>query len=524
MKQIPIIFGVTGHRDLREQDIEKLKDSVGGIFDEFKAKYPNTELVLISALAEGADMLVADVAISKGVKLFVLLPYEKEEYIKSFDNKENIEAFNTLYNKAYKILPIVASKKEHTSAECYEMLGHSLADKSNILLALWDGKDLGKAGGTSEVVKYQREGVNENRFDAMDGNAIFIIKTPRISNPIDSDFKVQREYLGEFIKDKDFYEIFSKIDEINKELKAQENVSKNILENIMQFSGNKARANQKKFKRASILILILSAIAFASLEYMHSFQKEHFIVGYGAGILLAFGVYAMFMRNGKVQEDFVYSRALAESIRVQNALNGGKIDMNVAKEYLKEEHHKYTWIKVILTNLYTIEKTPFIPRGDKSQKPKDWIEGQINYFKNQSIPQRQKRYHFFEKIEKIFYRLGLTLLIAMFIWYFFGEHIVKETKEFKHILHTLVFASGISLLIATFIGEKYLKIEGFEEELYHFKKMLNKFTKAKKELQNVKEYSPEYEKIVKDIAKKALDENSRWVVMHDSRKAKPSVE
>ena len=87
-----------------------------------------------------------------GVKLFVLLPYEKEEYIKSFDNKENIEAFNTLYNKAYKILPIVASKKEHTSTECYEMLGHSLADKSNILLALWDGKDLGKAGGTSELI------------------------------------------------------------------------------------------------------------------------------------------------------------------------------------------------------------------------------------------------------------------------------------------------------------------------------------------------------------------------------------
>jgi len=54
--------------------------------------------------------------------------------------------------------------------------------------------------------------------------------------------------------------------------------------------------------------------------------------------------------------------------------------------------------------------------------------------------------------------------------------------------------------------------------------MLNKFTKAKKELQNVKEYSIEYEKIVKDIAKKALDENSRWVVMHDNRKAKPSVE
>ena len=92
---ISIIFGITGHRDLREQDIPNLEKSVASIFKEFQTKYPHTELILISALAEGADMLVARVAKKLGVTLHVLLPYEKEDYLNSFiDRAKNEKEFN----------------------------------------------------------------------------------------------------------------------------------------------------------------------------------------------------------------------------------------------------------------------------------------------------------------------------------------------------------------------------------------------------------------------------------------------
>ena len=60
---IPLILGVTGHRDLRDEDLPELRGSVRAVFAEYQTRYPNTELVVISALAEGADMLVAQVVI-----------------------------------------------------------------------------------------------------------------------------------------------------------------------------------------------------------------------------------------------------------------------------------------------------------------------------------------------------------------------------------------------------------------------------------------------------------------------------
>jgi CheY-like chemotaxis protein len=205
LQAIPLIFGVTGHRDLREQDIPKLKKSVRSLLKEFKQNYPNTPIVVISALAEGADMLVARVAKELGIALHVLLPYQQEEYLNSFNDRElNEKEFLELkeYANRFEINSCI-----HTfgAENCYQQLGEKIANDSNILIALWDGIDNGKSGGTSAIVKYQRAGFKENRFDALDGNAIFIITTPRKSNPnVKTDFSVKKECLSEKLKDIEF--------------------------------------------------------------------------------------------------------------------------------------------------------------------------------------------------------------------------------------------------------------------------------------------------------------------------------
>src|SRR5260370_266892 len=51
----PLVIGVTGHRDLREEDREHLKNSVRKVFTELRKQYPSTPFVLLSPLAEGAD-------------------------------------------------------------------------------------------------------------------------------------------------------------------------------------------------------------------------------------------------------------------------------------------------------------------------------------------------------------------------------------------------------------------------------------------------------------------------------------
>ena len=57
--RVPLVIGVTGHRDLRSQDVPALEREVCAIITRMQRDYVGegneTPLVLISALAEGAD-------------------------------------------------------------------------------------------------------------------------------------------------------------------------------------------------------------------------------------------------------------------------------------------------------------------------------------------------------------------------------------------------------------------------------------------------------------------------------------
>ena len=543
---IPIIFGITGHRDLIEQDIPNLEKSVASIFKEYQTKYPHTELILISALAEGADILVARVAKELGVTLHVLLPYEKEDYLNSFiDRAKNEKEFNELIEYAKDNVKINASKKEHTETECYELLGMKIADTSNILIALWDKKIISSKGGTSAIVNYQREGFKENRFDAMAGNAIFIIKTPRKSNPINSDFKVEKEYLGHNFNKKDFEDMLINIDNLNKEINKKLQPNTNKLEAFMNFFDKRANSKQMRFKLYSKAILFLTFIAFISLELMDYYSKEVLALFYGGGLLLAFLIYFVFMKSGKLQNNFVYSRAFGEALRVQNAFNCANINENVSNYHLKDEHHKFTWIRVAVKNITYLDNKPL----KNEPTPKAWIDGQIEYFNKKGIPTREKKLEFWEYTEKLFYTIGFISLILMFIglalsYYNLLDNINPFMKNFLESIKLIkieidditkiphikanwqlfITISGIFLLAAAFIGEKYKKIEGFKDDLYNFKKMKSIFEDANKRLKEFKPNSKEYKEIIKDLGIKALQENSKWVVLHDKMRAKPSLE
>jgi hypothetical protein len=77
---IPIVVGVTGHRDLRPEDRPGLEEAVRSVFTILEREYPSSPLLLLSALAEGADRLAARVALDRGIPLFVPLPFDRSQY------------------------------------------------------------------------------------------------------------------------------------------------------------------------------------------------------------------------------------------------------------------------------------------------------------------------------------------------------------------------------------------------------------------------------------------------------------
>lgn len=199
---VPIIVGITGHRKVTgvngdimvtEDNInEDQKNEIKKVFKELDFKYPNTPIVMLSPLAEGADRLVANLALStkrrKGasVSLICPLPMPRDEYEKDFQTPESKEEFGEMLERssAWFELPLVSrSTIENIKNQDgiprkkqYEEVGKYIAQHSHILIALWDGVDQpDKIGGTSQIVKMRHEGklVPGRQLDEIDSVPIY---------------------------------------------------------------------------------------------------------------------------------------------------------------------------------------------------------------------------------------------------------------------------------------------------------------------------------------------------------------
>ena len=75
-----------------------------GIFVGLRQRYPHTPLVLLSALAEGADRLVARVGLAAGARLIAVLPMPRSLYEIDFKSPVSLEEFAKLVQQADLVL------------------------------------------------------------------------------------------------------------------------------------------------------------------------------------------------------------------------------------------------------------------------------------------------------------------------------------------------------------------------------------------------------------------------------------
>jgi hypothetical protein len=159
---VPLVIGVTGHRDLVAAELPGLRRRVREFLEDLKARYPDLPLAVMSPLAEGADRLVAEEAQALGIPLIVPLPFPLEIYERDFATPESLQDFRRLGAGAEIIeLPLLPGDTPATVADHgprrdahYARLGIYLCAHCHILLAIWDGKPSDKLGGTAQVVRF----------------------------------------------------------------------------------------------------------------------------------------------------------------------------------------------------------------------------------------------------------------------------------------------------------------------------------------------------------------------------------
>lgn len=106
----------------------------------------------LTALAEGGDTLFAEVALALRIPVRVVVPFRGFE--EDFEDGPPRQRYHQLLG--------LTGRKTHLpfaerSDEAYWQSGLWVADRADLLIAIWDGKPARGHGGTAEVVEYARK-------------------------------------------------------------------------------------------------------------------------------------------------------------------------------------------------------------------------------------------------------------------------------------------------------------------------------------------------------------------------------
>jgi hypothetical protein len=140
-------IGITGHRGLPPRTQALITTALRKELEP----YAGAELVGVSSLAGGPDQLFARTVLDLGGTLEVVVP--AEQYRDGLDPDER-KGYDELLAEAKHVerLPFVESTEQaHLAA------GQVVVDRSERLVAVWDGKPARGIGGTADIVSYARQ-------------------------------------------------------------------------------------------------------------------------------------------------------------------------------------------------------------------------------------------------------------------------------------------------------------------------------------------------------------------------------
>ncbi len=162
--RLTLRFGVTGHRPPRlaaadheaivhtcEQIFRTASATLAAIYqrhrEAFAAELPATTLV--SSLAEGADVIVAEAALRCGLDQSACLPFAADRYRRDFQ-PEAWARTQALIEVSDRVLEL--GERVGKDADAYEAAGRLVMAQADILIAVWDGAPAQGRGGTAQIV------------------------------------------------------------------------------------------------------------------------------------------------------------------------------------------------------------------------------------------------------------------------------------------------------------------------------------------------------------------------------------
>lgn len=430
--RIPVVVGATGHRNIREADKSVLKDAVRRELNALCQKYPCSPFVLMTCLAEGADMLCAEVALELGMELIAVLPMPKDEYEKDFEGAALLNFQRLCAESSELFVSAVTEKYDGRFGDerdwHYRQAGLYIANHSHILLALWDGQEGDDVGcGTSSIVNAMLNDAfgDSGKRQLHPGNGV-VIQVVAMRAAADSEEEAADQNVGE-VKRHGAY------DELEKNLIKTELFNKDVGKRTSGSRADLQKENDCKAGNGSndrILHKLYALYEAAdSISTENAGKHRKFLAGmsvaataltlifllydemefHGLIIICGFIIFSLFIintisRHSRSQQKYLDYRVLAENLRVQTHLYEAGAACEVSEIMPWNLQLALPWVKNAI-DVTMIGET--VIRSDNVRE--SWIIGQRDYHKRAYIKTARKL-----KSNDRIVRTALILTIAFY--------------------------------------------------------------------------------------------------------------
>lgn len=564
---IPIIFGVTGHRDIPQSDVPILHEAVREYFKKVVEQYPNSEVIFLSALAEGADRIAARAAMDAGCRLGVFLPFTVDEYLNDFESEVSKQEFQTFLSQALfvQVAPRLTGNDSGNHDQGYVAVGVTICRYAQCLVALWDGIALEKPGGTADVVRMYRTGIPAPRnmpddiISAPECGPVEHFWTRRNSNPlaIPVDKIGTREFLPPTPSGQSTYspmlalqersrwdKVFGCIDRFNLEAKSLPTVDKTNTYRQGYLISDAALAKQwpvddERAKRFAWLFATADALSVkaqnARLGYFKQiigvtliaiFFEQLYSGPFALPVLLSISIgwalLATWRYRGinkmRLEEKYLDYRTLAEAARVQFFWKLSGVPDCPADHYLRDQRDELEWLRQAV-------RAMDLPSGAILNLPDSrtglqitstaWVKDQMNWFRKKAPDQATLA----EKFSKSAGRWFAAAIAAVLFTLAF--HAI--TNVWFSDLHELVIPSlpafyGMLFAISGVI-KLYANIMAHQEQSNRYRKMATHFGLCNERLDSALANGDiqTAQLIVLMMGRQALAENAEWLLLHRQR-------
>jgi hypothetical protein len=564
---IPLVFSVTGHRDLVGEDIPRLEAGVRQVFQAMQTRYPHSPLRLLSPLAEGADHLAARVALELGGELVAPLPLPPQDYARDFVTIESRQEFERLLKRASQVfvLPAVSGSNSTIPASNlsererqYEEAGSYAVRHSHFLIALWDGENLELPGGTASIVMFKVLGVPGKRLNPLDVPDLGILfhipaRRQRDSQSYVGDYnqfckqawiKAEGQLGGiwehqtgvyatcspEAVSLKGFERIISRMDEFNRRTTEATGREENSVKDpaafdqadasiraAYQYADFLAVSFRASYRHALIAIYCTAAATGLSFGVLNlpGWDAPSLALVYAVLFLATAAAFQLQKKKGWF-DDYLEYRALAEGLRVQRfwqiaGLGYGADRVEAFDLYLRKQVGEIGWVRESLRALSCHEPVS----SDHPARQfiyKYWVKEQADYF-NATAERDRLKLRRFRRIASAFYWTGLIAALTIRGLTYASINVLGADRSLNLALRLLLVAPAFGALVSSYSRHLVL-----DEQEKAYRLMAELFSNGKRQIEALGP-APNllyYEAILRALGSEALRENADWLHLHST--------